>query len=338
MPGPLAPVVNEDDGRPVRNRQRISGALREEIGFGVSYFALATASCIIATLGLLENSAPIIIGAMLIAPLMTPIVALALAIVSGDFSDFRSSLVALLAGAAVAVAVSLVIATVAHLPIPGSEILGRGQPNLLDLGVALAAGAIAGFARIDKRIASSIGGAAIAVALMPPLCVVGIGLAIHQFSLAYGALLLFTVNLLGITLACAVVFVIGGLATKNARHGLLAATALVIAVAIPLVFTTVRLIRQQQLEDVLRASLRNDTQTFKSVQLVSSHVDWVSDPIRIRLLVRMEGTLTSHQVGSLQSFIAQRLHADKPVALTVDITPVTSVTATSTSADADPSP
>ena len=320
-------MLQNDTDATVRSRQTIVGDLQSEIAFGIPYFALAAASCAIATLGLLENSAPIIIGAMLIAPLMTPIVALALAIISGDLPTLRLSALALVSGAALAIVFSTGIAAIAHLSIPGSEILGRSQPNLLDLGVALAAGAIAGFARVNKKIASSIGGAAIAVALMPPLCVVGIGLALHAFELSYGALLLFITNLLGITLACSVVFVLFRLAEKGARRGLITTAILVVAVAVPLVFATLRLIEQQRLESILRESLVNDTQTFKHVELVSTNIDWVTNPIRVQLLVRMQGTLTPTQVGFLQSFASKRIRSKRPLQLIVGITPVTTVVA-----------
>jgi uncharacterized hydrophobic protein (TIGR00271 family) len=320
-------MLQSDTDASIRSRETIIGNLHTEIAFGVPYFALAAASCAIATLGLLENSAPIIIGAMLIAPLMTPIVALALAIISGDLPTLRLSVAALVSGAALAIAFSAGIAAIAHLSIPGSEILGRSQPNLLDLGVALAAGAIAGFARVNTKIASSVGGAAIAVALMPPLCVVGIGLALHAFELSYGALLLFITNLLGITLACAVVFVSFRLAEKGARRGLITTGILVVAVAVPLVFATFRLIEQQRLESILRQSLVNDTQTFKHVELISTDIDWVSNPIRVQLLVRMQGILTPAQVGYLQSFASARIHTNRPLRLIVGITPVTQVVA-----------
>jgi uncharacterized membrane protein len=230
-------------------------------------------------------------------------------------------------GCSNAIVFSTGITAIAHLSIPGSEILGRSQPNLLDLGVALAAGAIAGFARVNTKIASSIGGAAIAVALMPPLCVVGIGLALHAFELSYGALLLFITNLLGITLACSVVFVLFRLSEKGARRGLITTAILVVAVAVPLVFATLRLIEQQRLESVLRESLVHDIQTFKHVELVSTDIDWVTDLIRVQLLVRMQGTLTPTQVGFLQSFASKRIHSTRPLRLIVGITPVTTIVA-----------
>jgi uncharacterized hydrophobic protein (TIGR00271 family) len=310
---------------PSRDAQELLRTLEGEIGFGRPYFALAAASCAIATLGLLENSAAVIIGAMLIAPLMTPIVTLALALVSGRFQSLRLSLAALASGAAASIVLSAAIAAIVRLPIPGSEILGRSQPNLLDLGIALAAGAIAGYARVRRSIASSVGGAAIAVALMPPLCVVGIGSALRDWELAYGALLLFATNLIGITLACAIVFVLSGFATRSARGGLATTTLILAVIAIPLAFATARLIEQQQLETGLRRALVEDTQTFKRVDLLSTNVDWLSNPISVRLLVRAQGLVTPTQVAFLQAFAARAMRTKRALRLIVDVTPVTIV-------------
>lgn len=317
-----APQRHEQDRA---DRSDVLLGLRGEFGLRQTYFALIAASCAIATFGLLENSAPVIIGAMLIAPLMTPIVALALALVSGELATLRESLAALVLGSAVAIAFSACIALAAQLPVPGSEILSRGQPNLLDLGIALAAGAIAGYARIRKGIATSVGGAAIAVALMPPLCVVGIGISLVNWELAYGALLLFATNLVGITLACALVFVGAGFATKSARGGILSTAVALTVVAIPLGFATTRLVEQQRLEAVLRSSLIEDTQTFKRVHLLSTNIDWVANPPRVELAVRSPYPVTPTQVAFLQTFVEQRIR--RKIHLIVDVSTVLPVEA-----------
>ena len=290
-----------------------------------AFVYLAAASCAIATFGLLANSAAVIIGAMLIAPLMTPIVALSLAVVGGELALLRRAFVALSVGSALSVALSCLLATIVNLPVPGSEIISRGHPNLLDLGVALAAGAIAGYARVRKGIAVSIGGAAIAVALMPPLCVVGIGLSLHDGELAYGALLLFATNLTGITLACAAVFAANGFATHHARPALITTAALVSVIAIPLAFTTARLLEQSRLESILRAGLLNDTQTFKRVQLVHTSVDWLAAPIRVDLLVRAQDPVTHTQVAFLQSFAERQIH--RPLKLVIEVSQISAVDA-----------
>ncbi len=309
-----------------RDRDLLLTEIERDVAPSVAFVALTAASCAIATFGLLGNSVAVIIGAMLIAPLMTPIIALAFAIISGRLKVFRQACVLLVIGSLLSVCFSALLAALVNLPIPGAEILARSDPNLLDLGVALAAGAIAGYARVREGIAESVGGAAIAVALMPPLCVIGIGLALRNWELAYGAALLFATNLTGIALACASVFAVTGYATHHARGGLITTAVLVIAIAVPLGFTTARLLDQSRLEASLRNALLNDTQTFKRVQLVSTSVDWLSRPIHVNLLVRAQNPVTTTQVAFLESFAERKLR--RSLRLVVEVSPISAVRAT----------
>ena len=163
---------------------------------------------------------------------------------------------------------------------------------------------------------------------MPPLCVVGIGSSLRDSELAYGALLLFATNLIGIMLSCAAVFAASGFATHHARSGLIATALTVLATAVPLGFATSRLLEQSRLEAVLRTGLLNDTQTFRRAQLVKISVDWLSKPTRVDLLVRARDAVTPTQVGFLQSFAARRI--GRPLTLVVDVSQVTSVVAPTT--------
>lgn len=187
-------------------RSRARSSALENAQLSANYIVLVLASCAIATFGLLENSAAVIIGAMIIAPLMMPIESLAFAIVDGMPKLFARSLLTLGAGIVLAILLSAAIESMVRLASFGDEVLARTRPTLLDLGVALAAGAIGGFARVKPSISNTLAGTAIAVAIMPPLCVVGLSLAHHDQKVALGAFLLFLTNLLGITLACMIVY------------------------------------------------------------------------------------------------------------------------------------
>jgi uncharacterized hydrophobic protein (TIGR00271 family) len=168
--------------------------------------ALSLGSSAIATFGLLENSAAVIIGAMIVAPLLAPIQALAYGVLDGSVRKIRASCISLSAGSVLAVGVATLLAKAIGLTVLGSEVMSRTRPNLLDLGIAFAAGLVGGFARTRPAISNTVAGTAIAVALMPPLCVLGIGLAAGEYRIAGGALLLFATNLCGITVASTLVF------------------------------------------------------------------------------------------------------------------------------------
>jgi uncharacterized hydrophobic protein (TIGR00271 family) len=186
--------------------------LLEESQLSWNYLVLVVGSCIIATFGLLANSTAVIIGAMLIAPLMLPIRGAAFGIIDADKQLIQKSLASLAVGTGLAIAMSATVDRFTGVAKYGKEVMARTQPTLLDLGIAVTAGALAGFAKVSDKLSSTIAGTAIAVALMPPVCVVGLWLAQGNFLLSQGALLLYLTNLFGITLACMVAFMLGGYA------------------------------------------------------------------------------------------------------------------------------
>ena len=167
-------------------------------------------STIIATLGLIGDSAAIVIGAMLIAPMMKPIIALAYSLVIKKRKLAVKATITLTLGIVLTILVSGILAQIFDLKGETSQILGRINPSLVDLGVAIAAGIAAALANVRRNVADSLPGVAIAVALVPPLCVVGISLSLHNWQIALGAAFLFSVNLLAIIFCACLVFLLEG--------------------------------------------------------------------------------------------------------------------------------
>jgi uncharacterized hydrophobic protein (TIGR00271 family) len=274
-----------------------------------NFMALTLASCAIATFGLLENNVAVIIGAMIVAPFIAPIGSVSFGVVDGDGAMWRRGVLTLAIGTGVSIVLAALLTSIVPLPTVGSEIMARSQPNLLDLGVALAAGLIAAFAKLRPSIAGTVAGTAIAVAIMPPICVVGIAVAHGLMPLARGALLLFLTNLLGIMLASMVVYVASGhVQIRRAGHGLIWTIVAVAAILIPLGASTGELIRQARVESTLRGALLNGTVTFQRVELVHADFDWVTSPPTVRLLVRSAQPITPTQVRLLEDFAAQKTH------------------------------
>ena len=188
-------------------RAEVQILLRDSSSPDFGFFLLVVMSCVIATLGLLVDSAAIIIGAMLVAPLMSPIIGMGLSSITGNSRLLRDAASALLRGALLAVLISFLI-TFANRYLPfivlqslPQEVLSRTNPGPIDLGVALAGGLAAAFALAMPNISAALPGVAIATALMPPLCTVGIGLAMGRMDVAGGATLLFTTNSVTIAFA-----------------------------------------------------------------------------------------------------------------------------------------
>ncbi len=308
--------------------------LYNESHINIPYLVLIVSSCAIATFGLLANSAAVIIGAMVIAPLMLPIRGLALAALIGEIKMFREAILALSVGSLLAVGMSWLIGLVVRLEVYGSEIMARSQPNLLDLGIAVAAGAVSAYAIAEPRVSNTLAGTAIAVALMPPVCTIGLGLAQLNSSLSVGATLLYLTNLLGITLACMVVFVlIGYIPLHQGRRALTIAFALTGLLVIPLAVSFSRLVEQARLQQQVRQALLRGTVTFQRLDLLGMETSWVSDPPIVRLNVRAQEPVTPRQVELLEDYISQRMN--RPFKLVLQVSNVEEITAEQPSAESE---
>ena len=192
-------------------------------------------STVIATLGLMGDSPAIVIGAMLIAPMMKPIIALAYSLVIAHRKLAARDTLTLAIGIVLTVSVSAGVEHIVDLKGETQQILTRIHPSTIDLGVAIAAGTAAALANVRKNIADSLPGVAIAVALVPPLCVVGIGLSLQNWTIGIGALFLFSVNLLAIIFCACLVFLFEGYGSWwKARISLTAIVLLMAGMFVPL--------------------------------------------------------------------------------------------------------
>lgn len=209
--------------------------LREESRLTQNFMVLLIFATMIATFGLFINSASVIIGAMLLAPLMQPIVSLSMGVlrqdqalqIDGAKTIFIGVISVLITAATIALFTPIVILT--------TEMAGRLTPTILDLFVAIVSGAAAAYAKSNEKILGSLAGVAIAVALVPPLAVAGIGLGWADWSMFYSALLLFITNLVGIVLAAAFMFAILGFSPLYlAKKGIMIWLLIVVFVSIPL--------------------------------------------------------------------------------------------------------
>jgi uncharacterized membrane protein len=218
-----------------------------------------------------------------------------------------------------AVLMSVGVGWLVGLPSFGQEVVARTNPNLLDLGVALAAGAVAMFAKLRKEAISALAGLAIAVALVPPICVAGLSLSVGQWPEAAGAGLLFLTNLLGILSGAMVALSLlerpfrGRLLRSRLGLTSLGLTALLV---LPLGGSFLNLLAQsrrqaaaQRIEELVELSLRNETLTLgRDAELESVHIRWDTNPplIVARANVSDPELPTSSQVAAVQAFINRR--------------------------------
>lgn len=176
----------------------------------ISFYTLVILSTIIAAYGLIADSIAVVIGAMIVAPLMTPIVGIALSLVSGDRQLFKQAMIAEIVGVLCSIALGFMAGKFTFGVELSPEILARTQPLPYDILIALAAGLAGSYSLVNPRINAALAGVAIAVSLVPPLAATGICLALTRYDLALGAFLLFFANFLAIQLAGVSIFIAKG--------------------------------------------------------------------------------------------------------------------------------
>ena len=251
-------------------------AICEAAVLNKDFLTLLICSCLIATFGLFQNSAAVIIGAMIIAPLLNPILGIALGSIWGDTKLLWRSLLTLFVGSLIVLTISSFLAYVT----PGIEIneqiQSRINPNLFDIFIALASGVVGAYAYSSPKIAGSISGVAISVALLPPLCTTGIALGLGNAKAALGAFLLFSTNLICISLASSIVFwqqeiypIISSHAevSVRAKFKLFLSFILLISIAVPLGFYMKDAYYLKTREDKVKLYLESNLKQMQIIQL-----------------------------------------------------------------------
>jgi len=186
------------------------------------FWVLLVLASLIAAGGVVSDSTPAVIGAMIVAPLATPIYGVALATVIGSRRDLFASLRLLVAGVAVNILLGFLVGMIAVSRMPvdvNPQIIGRTAPTLLDLAVALTVGVAGSFALVRRDVSNILAGVAIAISLVPVLAVVGITLGSGRLDLAWGAFILFLANAAAIIVAGVTVFTAAGYARVAAERG-----------------------------------------------------------------------------------------------------------------------
>lgn len=258
-------------------------AVQEEAVWSPRYLFMILMSAGIALLGLLLSSPAVVIGAMLISPLMGPIIGVGFALALFDFDELKRSATALALGAVVAVLFTALIVLISPIQTVTAEIAARTRPNLFDLLVALFSALAGAYAMIRGK-SGTIVGVAIATALMPPLAVVGFGLATWNGAVFGGALLLFVTNLITIALSATLMARLYGfgshLSPSQSRWqgALLIATFVILSVPLAITLRQIawEALAARQARDVVRAQFAGNA------RLAEIDLDYAATPLAIR--------------------------------------------------------
>ncbi len=270
----------------------------------------------IASIGLNVNSTAVIIGAMLISPLMGPIVGAGLGVATYDFALVKRALLNLAIATSISLAVSTLYFLLSPLQDAQSELLARTTPTIWDVLIALFGG-LAGIVGISRREKSTvIPGVAIATALMPPVCTAGFGIATGNWSFVFGALYLFAINSVFIALATA----IGVRLLRLRRHTFadararwkvkLSLLAIALVTAVPSVYLATHLVREEMYKANARKFIAQEF-ALKDTQVADSRINYQTRTLEVALVGQI---IPETELRSIESRLpARKLSGSKIV-------------------------
>jgi len=305
---------------PFEQRREIISEISDSSSPGFDFFLLVVLSTSIATLGLITDSAAVIIGAMLVAPLMSPIIGIGLASIIGRNELLKNSISAVFRGAILAILLSALITWgnnnlpfVSFQELPG-EILSRTHPSPIDLVIALAGGLAAAYSLTQPQLSAALPGVAIATALMPPLCTIGFGLALQRWDVAGGAALLFITNTVTIAFAAALVFFLLGFnpypleRNRKVPQSLQLSLVLLLILLVPLTYVSVQFVQQATENRLINDLVTQEIAKLNNVELVDLRITRELDTIKMDLAVRTNTPIKYEQVVALQEAIVEGLN------------------------------
>ncbi|MEP5765244.1 MAG: TIGR00341 family protein [Halieaceae bacterium] len=291
-------------------------ALTDDAAISANYVVFILLSTCIATLGLYLNSAAVIIGAMILAPLMAPLVSVSMALLRANDKMFWQSLEKIGLGVCLALAAAALTSWVFPYEPLTTEMASRLHPSLPDLFVAIFSGVAAACSRSFKEISQNLAGVAIAVALVPPLSVAGIGIGRGDPWFFGQAFLLFSTNLVGIVLAATLTFrVLGFSPVLHARRRIGVVVLLLALIAIPLGVSSVHITQRWEAEDALE--LERFEINGKSVLITDVDVRATDGASGLMINIEVNQPLGREDLAELKRQIRQKL--DQDFAIRVDV-------------------
>ena len=289
-------------------RKELVGRIALGADGGVDFIVMMLLAAALASLGLLQGSTAVVIGAMLVAPFMAPLLAAGLALTQGNLSMFRTALSVCGQGILLGLGASLFFGAINPGFEASMEIEARGNPDVLDLFIALASGMVAAYAMGRPNVSGTLAGVAIAAALLPPLAVVGIGLTNDELIIAGYAAILFATNLVAIILGAAIIFRLLGMhvavsekdESRWVRRTTMSFTLLAVILAAPLLLNVLEKSRTGQARPAIypvSADVRNAVWAYirnqQNLDLITMARDSVEPDTGITLMVTTNGPLKS---------------------------------------------
>jgi uncharacterized hydrophobic protein (TIGR00271 family) len=279
------------------------------------FYILVAISTLIASFGLISNSTAVVIGAMLVAPLMTPIFGMSLGLVRGETGLLGRAIRAEIVGVVAALAMGSLLGSLLGDFEPTPEMLSRTRPNLFDLIVAVLAGIAGAYALVDEKISPALPGVAIATAIVPPLANSGLCLALGEIRGGIGSFLLFFANFLSILIVASGTFILSGMAKQYGvqvkgidfarRFGIPIVAFLLMAAFLG--HSLVQIYQERWLTKTIKDTLTEATSRIPTTYLATVHHYSKANTVHVMAGVHSPAFLTPSQVTIIQNQLSEQI-------------------------------
>ncbi|MEA1936864.1 MAG: TIGR00341 family protein [Patescibacteria group bacterium] len=309
------------------NRQKkVYHEIKESAKGDFDFFVLIIFSGIIITLGLVVDSSAVVIGGMLLAPLVWPILALSLGIVKGRSKLIQDSAFTLLKSTLLIFVIAIIIGIISpSYALKGTEFLSRTSPTIFELFIALAAGFVGAFVIAYPKIGAAIAGVVVAAALVPPIAVMGVSIAHGDVALAGGAFILYLSNLIAVTFSASVLFFIARFKGPSSEKGqermksnMRWTLLFLLVLAVPLFLITSNTIKENKQQKIVREII---SVTIPEAVVTNVSIDDKSEVLITNITIQYSENLTGSQISDLESVLSKGMN--KEVVSRITVVPIT---------------
>ena len=303
-------------------QKKVYSEIKENAKGDFDFFVLTIFSGIIITLGLIVDSSAVVIGGMLLAPLVWPILSLSLGIVKGRSKLIQDSSFTLLRSTLLIFVVAIIIGIISpSYALKGTEFLSRTSPTIFELFIALAAGFVGAFIIAYPKIGAAIAGVVIAAALVPPIAVMGVSIAHGNISLAGGAFILYLSNLIAVTFSASVLFFVARFKGPSSESGqerrksnMLWALVLLLILMVPLFLITSNTIKENKQQKIVREVIGA---TIPEAVVTSVNVNNKSEISIVSITIQYSENLTGSQISNLEDVLSRKMNKETILRITV---------------------
>ena len=306
-------------------QKKVYYEIKESAQGDFDFFVLTIFSGIIITLGLVVDSSAVVIGGMLLAPLVWPILSLSLGIVKGRSKLIQDSVFTLLKSALLIFVIAVIIGAISpSYALKGTEFLSRTSPTIFELFIALAAGFVGAFVIAYPKIGAAIAGVVIAAALVPPIAVMGVSVAHGNIALAGGAFILYLSNLIAVTFSSSVLFFVARFKGPSSEKGqermksnMRWTLLFLLVLTAPLFLITSNTIKENKQQKIVREIV---SATIPEAVITNVSIDDKSEVLIINITIQSSENLTGSQISDLEDILSKGM--GKEVVSRITVVPI----------------